>query len=196
MGRKNIGLTFDWDYKGRKVHLSMPGYVETDMQQFQHKTAITSEDQLYQHITPNYGSRQKYTEPEDEAPNMDESDKTFLHQVTGTLLYFLRAVDITMLVSLSAIALEQSNPTNITTTKSKQFLNYAASHQDVIVTHHASDMILACYSDASYLTKPNASSRSGGHLFLLKNDETLRENGALLNIAQIIKVIMTLAEEE
>ena len=26
-GEKYIGLTFDWDYDGEEVHISMPGYV-------------------------------------------------------------------------------------------------------------------------------------------------------------------------
>ena len=26
-GKKNTGLTFDWDYKGQKFHLLIPGHV-------------------------------------------------------------------------------------------------------------------------------------------------------------------------
>ena len=31
-GRKYIRLTFDWDYEKRKVHLSMPGYVQKTLE--------------------------------------------------------------------------------------------------------------------------------------------------------------------
>jgi hypothetical protein len=31
-GRKYIGITFDWDYANRRVHLSMPGYIGTALQ--------------------------------------------------------------------------------------------------------------------------------------------------------------------
>ena len=51
----------------------MSGYAETEMQRFQHKSPIKTEDQLYQHIQPNYGARQQYKEPEDEAPKLNES---------------------------------------------------------------------------------------------------------------------------
>ena len=35
-GKRYIGITLDWDYKRRQVHLSMPGYVDKALQQFQH----------------------------------------------------------------------------------------------------------------------------------------------------------------
>jgi hypothetical protein len=31
-----LGITIDWDYKKREVHLSMPGYVEKAIAQFSH----------------------------------------------------------------------------------------------------------------------------------------------------------------
>ena len=48
-------------------------------------------------------------------------------------LYYSMEVDITMLVALSATALEQENLTNKVMKKVKKFLNYAASHQDAII---------------------------------------------------------------
>ena len=63
------------------------------------------------------------------------------------------------------------------------------------MTYHASDMVLACHSDASYLSEPGACSRTGGNFFL-SNDATMPENnGAVLNIAQTIKSVMTSAAE-
>ena len=63
------------------------------------------------------------------------------------------------------------------------------------MTYHASNMLLACHIDASYLSEPGARSRTGGHFFL-SNDATMpANNGAVLNIAQIIKSVMTSAAE-
>ena len=76
--------------------------------------------------------------------------------MTGTFLYYARAVDATMLVALSAIALEQSAPTERTMKKTKQFLGYVASHPDAILTFSASNMALNVHSDTSYLTEPKA----------------------------------------
>ena len=99
------------------------------------------------------------------------------------------------MVSLSAIALEQTNPTNTTIKKVKKFLYYAASHKDLIVMYHASDMILECHINSSYLIKPKAIIRAGGHLLLLDNNETPRNNGTVLNISQMIKMVILLAAE-
>ncbi len=36
-GTRYLGLTLDWDYKYRKVHLSMPGYIEKAAIRFGHE---------------------------------------------------------------------------------------------------------------------------------------------------------------
>jgi hypothetical protein len=36
-GTRYIGITLDWDYAHHKVHLSMPGYKEKALRQFQHQ---------------------------------------------------------------------------------------------------------------------------------------------------------------
>ena len=56
-------------------------------------------------------------------------------------------------------------------------------------------MVLACHSDASYLSEPGARSRAGGNFFLSSNAAMLANNGAVLNIAQIIKAVMASAAE-
>ena len=76
------------------------------------------------------------------------------------------------------------------------FLDYTASQEEAVVTYHASDMVLACHSDASYLSEPGAHSHAGGNS-PLSNDATIPANNvAVLNIAKIIKTVMTLAAEE
>jgi len=75
-----------------------------------------------------------------------------------TFLYYARAVDGTMLVALSAITSDQASPTEETIKKTKQFLDYVASHPNAILTFRASSTVLVVHSDASYLTKPRARS--------------------------------------
>ena len=79
-----------------------------------------------------------------------------MQEVVGTFLYYARALDVTMLPALESLATQQASPTENTMTKVKQFLDYAATHPDAIITYHASDMVLAGHSDASHLseTKP------------------------------------------
>jgi hypothetical protein len=36
-GSKYFGITFEWDYRNCRVHLSMPGYISKALQQFGHE---------------------------------------------------------------------------------------------------------------------------------------------------------------
>jgi hypothetical protein len=104
-------------------------------------------------------------------------------------------VDSTMLTTLGSIASTQAKPTEETMANTKLFMDYAATHQDAIITYRASDMVLVVHSDASYLSKPKAQSRAGGHFFLSSNKNDPTDNGAVLNIAQLIKAVMSSAAE-
>jgi hypothetical protein len=116
------------------------------------------QNQPYPHIPPKYGAKVQYAEPEDTSPKLNKANKKFIQEVTGTFLYYARAIGSTMLTALSALASEQSDPTEATMKKCKQFLDYADSQEDAVVTYKASDMKLAIHSDASYLSEPKARS--------------------------------------
>ena len=116
----------------------------------------------------------------------------FIQQVTGTFLYYARAIDPTTLVALSATAVDQSAPMEMTYEKTLFFLDYAASHPDAILTFKKSNMILAVYNDAFHLTEPKSRSRAGGHFYMADGaGEKDPSNGPVHNIAQIIRNIMT-----
>ena len=55
-GQKYCGLTLDWDYEKREVHLSMPGYVEKALARFKHEKPKKPQDQPHQHTIPTYGA--------------------------------------------------------------------------------------------------------------------------------------------
>jgi hypothetical protein len=76
-----------------------------------------------------------------------------------------------------------------------QLLDYIATQEEAVLTYSASDMKLAVHSDASYLSEPQARSRAGGHFFLSNEATIPANNGAVLNIAHIIKHVMTSATE-
>ena len=56
-------------------------------------------------------------------------------------------------------------------------------------------MILNIHINTSYLTEPKARIRAGGHSFLSDNSKYPTYNGAVLNTAQIIKLVMPSAAE-
>ena len=194
-GGKYIGITLDWEYDRRRVHLSMPGYNAKALIRFQHKKPARRQDSPHPHTPPNYGAKVQYAKDADTSTPLDKDGQRFIQQLAGTFLFPARAVDSPLLVSLSSIASQQSKPTQSTKTTAQQLLDYVASQEDAILTYNASDMILAAHSDASYLSEPNARSRAGGHIFLSSNVENPPNNGAILNIAQIIKNVMSSATE-
>ena len=70
-----------------------------------------------------------------------------------------------------------------------------ASQDKAILMYRASVMVLAIHSNASYLSKANARSRAGGHMFLANWDNIPTNKEAVLNISQIIKAVMLSAAE-
>ena len=77
--------------------------------------------------------------------------------------FIARAVDGTMQSALSSLATEHATPSANIMKKLKQFLDYAASQEELARTYKASDMVLVGHRDGSYLSKRNARSRTRGH---------------------------------
>ena len=98
-------------------------------------------------------------------------------------------VDGTMLTALSAIATEQATPTKSTLKKVAQFLDCAAAHPDAVLTFSRSDVALQVESDASHSSERNARSRAGGHFCLSEDTSSPKNNGAALNVSQVIKAV-------
>jgi hypothetical protein len=63
------------------------------------------------------------------------------------------------------------------------------------LSHTTQATILATHSDASYLSEPQARSQAGGHFFLSTSADIPPNNGAILNIAHIIKHVRASATE-
>ena len=160
----------------QQVHVSMPEYLNTALVRFKHRTPRKPQYQPYQHVIQNYGAKKQYAERQDSAALLDKYGKKLVQQVTGTFLYYVRAVESTMLVALTALVSEQAIPTKNKMEKVMRLLDYAASQEEAVITYHASDMVLACHSNASYLSKPGARIRAGEHFFLLVEHCLLRLN--------------------
>ena len=112
-GTRYLGSTLDWDYKKREVHLSMP----------------PASDTLY---------------PNNFNINLTSILFPLTNDATNLLLkeekkYIQQTVESIMLTALGSIASTQAESTEETMANVKLFLDYAASHQDTILTYQASD---------------------------------------------------------
>jgi hypothetical protein len=70
-----------------------------------------------------------------------------------------------------------------------------ASQDKAVLTYKASNMVLAIHSNESYLSKPKARSRAGGHMFMAGRNDIPTNNGAVLNILHIIRAVMSSTAE-
>ncbi len=109
-GQRYLGMTIDWDYTGRAVHASMLDYIPKALTRFQHPTPRIPQHQLNPHVKPTYGAKAQYTEDVDSSPPLDKQGKKYVQEVIGTLLYYARCVDNTMLPALGFLATQQANP--------------------------------------------------------------------------------------
>jgi hypothetical protein len=190
------GITLKWDYKRRIADLSMPGYVNTALEEFDHPKPTKSEHQPHRHNPPQFGTKIQLTAPADNSKPLDNKGILHLQQITGKFLYYSRAVDSTMNVTLSTLASQQTKAMEQTKQDVNKFLNYCATHPEATLQYHASDMILKIHSDASYNSEIGARSQVGGHFYLgnrNSNDDT--HQGAILASTAIMQAVLSSASE-
>ena len=110
-------------------------------------------------------------------------------------MFLLRAVGSTLLFPISKIASQSANLTKETIKQTQQLLDYIAPQEDAIITYSRSNMKLEVHRNASCLSEPKARSQAGNQLCLSNKAKIPHNNGAILNIAQIIKNVMKSATE-
>jgi hypothetical protein len=99
----------------------------------------------------------------------------------GMLLYYIRAVDPTLIMPINVLASEQSKATSDTAGKVIKLLNYCNTHPENKIRYHASDRILYIHSDASYISEKESKSRAGGGYFICVTSLTQPTNLQFLN---------------
>jgi hypothetical protein len=190
-------MSLTWDYKNRTCDISMPGYVSNVISKFQHDSPKHPQHTPSKYVTPVYGTKNQYA-TQYETPSLTAKQCLNIQKVTGSVLYYARAVDPTVLMRITEIATEQTKATEKTQATTNQLLDYLATHPDAIICYHASYMILHNHSDASYLSVSNARSRLGG-LFFCGDKPPLQDNlnDSIINVASVIKnVVASAAESE
>jgi hypothetical protein len=131
----------------------MPGYIENALIRFSHELPNKPQLQPHPHMLPNYGAAVQYAKADEVSPLAANAEGKHFRQVIGSLLYYGRAVDSTILISLSSLVAAQSKPTPHTLSLVKY---YTVTNPDAILTYKKSNMVLAMHSNASYLRKPSA----------------------------------------
>jgi hypothetical protein len=136
-------------------------------------------------------------EDETTSPALSDKDVNKLRQLRGTLLYYARAVDPTLIMPINNLASEQSKTTAVTADKVIKLINYCNTHPETKIRNHASDMILHIHNYASYLSGKEAKSRAGGFFYMGSSTKTNKKltNRAILIIIKVLKHVMSSAVE-
>ena len=145
-----------------------------------------------------YGAKAQAPLPEDTSPLLDATGIKRIQKIVGSILYYACAVDMTVLIALSSIASEQTKATTTTLQRSIQLLDYMATNSEAKVRFYASDMVMNIHSDASYLSEPQARSRTCGHFFMGSfptNCEPIKLNGAFHVSTSILRFVVASAAE-
>ena len=199
-GANYCGLSIKWNYAQGHVDISMPGYIASTLERLQHDKPVRPQFAPHQWTQPAYGQKLQLA-PIDETPKLDKKGIHYFQSCVGSLLYYARAVDATMLPAINEISGSQASPTQKTMNACKMLLDYAATYPLAIIRYHASDMALHVDSDAAYLVLPNARSRYAGHYILSDTPPpspampTPKTNGPILTICKTIRGVMTSVAE-
>ncbi len=176
----------------------MPGYIKKKLQEYGHVVPKKPQHCPYLSEPKQFGSEAQWPLPGDTSPLLDDKGEKCIEKIVGSILYYACAVDMTVLMALSTIAMSQAKPTENTMKRYIQLLNYLATHADAKIRFYASNMIMNIHSDASYLSESKAQSRACGHFFLgwkPINGEPIKLNGAFYTNSVILKFVVASAAE-
>jgi hypothetical protein len=156
-GESYLGLTLKWSYPAGYVDISMSDYVPKALAKFQHDHPKSAQHAPHQWTQPAYGQKVQYANT-DQSPLLNKKDTQRVQSVSGTFLYYARAVDPTILPALNEISNNQAQPTIVTGKACDLLLDYlATTHPNAVIRYYASDMILHIVANAAYLVLPNQS---------------------------------------
>jgi len=188
------GVKLTWDYINQHVTTHMPGYIDTALTKYQHPKPAVPQHTPYKATTIHSGVKVQRVEEDKSPPLMPDQIKC-IQKIVGTLLYYGRVVDFTLLTALSAIAARQSNGTQTVAEACSQLLDYVAMHPNAGIRYHNCDMILAIQTNATYLSELGGKNRAAGHFYLTNRIDEDFNNWAILTLSSIIKHVMSSASE-
>ena len=134
-GASFCGLTLKWNYVNGFVDIMMPTYIKDALLRFQHPKLTQPQYSPHPHTPVQYGRKgiPQLAPDDDPSPALNKIDTKYVQSVIGTLLYYARAIDVTMLPALNEIAAAQANPTTNTLKRCKRLLDYSATYPSAFV---------------------------------------------------------------
>lgn len=193
-GSQYLGMAIEHDKKLQTITISMPGYIERVLERFKDwaGTRLASTPGVYR--APNYGVKVQKAYDDDTAP-LSAKDKTIIQEITGSLLYYARAVDPLMLPATNEVSSAQAKPTERVKEQAIRLLQFARANPNNCVVFRKSKMHFILQTDASYLSRSKARSVAGGIGYFGDASNPTVENGMVYAMSSIIDVVVGSAGE-
>jgi hypothetical protein len=194
IGSLFCGVKLTWDYINCTVDLHMPDYISKALLKYQHQALSKSQHAPYKANPIHFRAQVQTVTMDTTAPLFKECIKR-MQAIVRTLHYYGCAVNVTILPAVSAIVSRQAQSAEAVADACHQLLDYVATHPNAGICYLASNMILAVHTDAPYISKHHRRSQASAHFYLTNKGNKEFNNGAILNLAGIIKHVMSLASE-
>ena len=104
----------------------------------------------HKHQETSYGAKEQLATEDDISPPLDSQGTKRVQGIVSALLYYARAVDNKLLVSLSAIGSQQASATQHTNEAINQILDYCTNYPAEGILYCSSNMVLCAHSDAGF----------------------------------------------
>ena len=177
----------------------MPKYIPKLFEKLQYQPTPKPQFSPHEYTAIRYSTKgdRHYAKQCDNTPVLNKTGIRWVQSAIGSLLYYGRALDNTILPALNEIGTQQAQPTEKTKQKIHQLLDYVNTYKNAILRFYASDMILKIDSDAAYLVLPKARSRIAGYFRLLDHPENspYQHNGAILIECKSLRNVVSSAAE-
>jgi hypothetical protein len=85
----------------------LPGYIKVALHKYQHAAPARPEHALHTWNPPIYGAKMQFVNDETSSPTLSDKDVNKLQQLTGTLLYYVKDVDPTLIMPINVLASKQ-----------------------------------------------------------------------------------------
>jgi hypothetical protein len=192
-GKLFCGVSLDWNYKMGHVDLSVPGYVERKLIKYQHPKPKHPQHSPYLAAPIEYGAKVQAPVPADNTTLLSDEQIKHIQDVVGSFIWYGRACDPTLAAALSAIGSRQAKATKSVQQAAHHLLDYLATHPNAAIRYHASDMILAFDTDASYLSEVGGKSRAAAYYYMTRKGNRSFNNGTVDILSATIKHVMSSA---
>ena len=126
----------------------------------QHTPKESPQYSPHAHVPIVYATKntQQYATAPDTSRLLNPKEIQYIWSVTGSFLYYGRALDNTTLPALNEIVSEQAQSTQQAMEKAQCLMDYVITYPNNYIRYYASDRILNIDSDAAYFFSPKANS--------------------------------------